>query len=73
MNVADSEMVAAIMKADGYETTDDINSADVVVINTCSVRDNAERKIWNRLEFMKGLKQCAKMPDRARLLRLKEP
>ncbi len=56
MNVADSEMVAAIMKADGYETTDDVLSADVVIINTCSVRDNAERKIWNRLDYMKGLK-----------------
>lgn len=56
MNVADSEMVAAIMKSNGYETTDDIQLADVVVINTCSVRDNAERKIWNRLDFMKGLK-----------------
>jgi len=56
MNVADSEMVASIMKANGYDVVEDIQTADVVVINTCSVRDNAERKIWNRLEFMKGLK-----------------
>ena len=56
MNVADSEMVAAIMKSNGYEVTEDEQSADVIVINTCSVRDNAERKIWNRLDYMKGLK-----------------
>ncbi len=57
MNVADSEMVASIMKENGYETTANIQESDVIVINTCSVRDNAERKIWNRLDYIKGLKR----------------
>ena len=45
MNVADSEVVASVMQMAGYETTDDLNEADAVFLNTCSVRDNAEQKI----------------------------
>ena len=52
MNVADSEVVASVMKMAGYETTDDISEADAVFLNTCSVRDNAEQKIYHRLEAL---------------------
>ena len=51
MNVADSEVVASIMKMAGYETTETLEDADAVFLNTCSVRENAEQKIVNRLEF----------------------
>ncbi|HPW66583.1 MAG TPA: tRNA (N6-isopentenyl adenosine(37)-C2)-methylthiotransferase MiaB [Salinivirgaceae bacterium] len=57
MNIADSEVVAAILVAQGYELTDDVNNADLVLINTCSVRDNAEQRVWNRLDFFKGHKR----------------
>ncbi len=52
MNVADSEVVAAVMQMAGYEMTEDIAAADCVLLNTCSVRDNAEQKILNRLETL---------------------
>lgn len=52
MNVADSEVVAAIMKMADYEVCDDISEADAIFMNTCSVRDNAEQKIINRLETL---------------------
>ena len=49
MNVADSEVVATVMKMAGYETCETIDDADAIFINTCSVRDNAEQKIFSRL------------------------
>ncbi len=52
MNVADSEIVASIMKMAGYETCDTLEEADAILLNTCSVRDNAEQKILNRLEAL---------------------
>lgn len=52
MNVADSEVVASVMQMAGYETTENINEADAVFLNTCSVRDNAEQKILHRLEAL---------------------
>ena len=52
MNVADSEVVASVMQMAGYETTDNIDEADAVFLNTCSVRDNAEQKIYRRLEAL---------------------
>ena len=57
MNVADSEVVASVMKMAGYETTEDINEADAVFLNTCSVRDNAEQKIYHRLEALDAVKR----------------
>ena len=57
MNVADSEVIASIMKMAGYETIDTIDDADAVLLNTCSVRDNAEQKILNRLEALNALRQ----------------
>ena len=52
MNVADSEVVASIMKMAGYEVCNTLEEADAVLLNTCSVRDNAEQKILNRLEAL---------------------
>ena len=52
MNVADSEVVASIMQMAGYETTTDEADADAVFLNTCSVRENAENKIYNRLDTL---------------------
>ena len=52
MNVADSEVVASIMKMAGYEVCDTLGDADAVFLNTCSVRDNAEQKIYHRLEVL---------------------
>ena len=56
MNVADSEVVASVMKMAGYETTESLEEADAVLLNTCSVRDNAEQKIFNRLEMLNAMK-----------------
>jgi len=57
MNVADSEIVASVMKGAGYTITGTINEADLILINTCSIRQNAEQKIWNRLKALKALKK----------------
>ncbi len=57
MNVADSEVVASVMGMAGYEICDNIEDADAVFLNTCSVRDNAEQKIINRLEFLRSLQR----------------
>ena len=56
MNVADSEVVASIMQMAGYEVAETLEEADAVFMNTCSVRENAEQKIYNRLEFFRSLK-----------------
>ncbi|MDP4116305.1 MAG: tRNA (N6-isopentenyl adenosine(37)-C2)-methylthiotransferase MiaB [Bacteroidota bacterium] len=53
MNVADSEIVMGILKNHGYDITSDINAADVILLNTCSVRDNAEQRIYGRLTNLK--------------------
>ena len=52
MNVADSEVVASIMEMAGYGLTDILDDADAVLLNTCSIRDNAEQKILSRLQFL---------------------
>ena len=57
MNVADSEVVASIMKMAGYETCETLDEADAVFLNTCSVRDNAEQKIVHRLEALTALRR----------------
>ena len=57
MNVADTEVVNAIMKMDGYDMTDDIEKADAILLNTCSIRDNAEQKIVNRLQALGALRR----------------
>ena len=60
MNVADSEVVAAVMQLAGYEVTEVLDEADAVFLNTCSVRDNAEQKILARLEFLRSLQRKRK-------------
>ena len=63
MNVADSEVVASIMQTIGYELCENIDDADAVFMNTCSVRDNAEQKIYSRLQFFQSVKnKRAKSP-----------
>ena len=57
MNVADSEVVASVMQMAGYETTEVLEEADAVFLNTCSVRDNAEQKIFHRLEALGALRR----------------
>lgn len=60
MNVADSEVVASIMEMDGFALTDKITDADAIFVNTCSVRDNAEQKIYQRLKYYHSLKRKKK-------------
>jgi tRNA-2-methylthio-N6-dimethylallyladenosine synthase len=57
MNVADSEVVVSILSDHGYEHTDDIKEAGLVLINTCSIRENAEQRIWRRLNTIGHLKK----------------
>lgn len=57
MNVADSEVVVSILSEKGYKPTEDINDAGLILINTCSIRDNAEQRIWNRLRSIKQVKK----------------
>ncbi len=57
MNFSDSEIVASIMKDNNYDITQNISSADVILINTCSIRERAEQRIWNRLKQLKSLKK----------------
>jgi tRNA-2-methylthio-N6-dimethylallyladenosine synthase len=57
MNVADSEVVASVMQMAGYETTESLDEADAVFLNTCSVRDNAEQKIYHRLDALDAVRR----------------
>ncbi len=60
MNVADSEVIASVMQMAGYSACESIEEADAVFMNTCSIRDNAEQKILNRLEFFHSLRKNKK-------------
>jgi len=60
MNVADSEVVASVMADKGYELTENQNEADAIFINTCSVRDNAEQRVWGRLNQFNSYKKKKK-------------
>lgn len=57
MNFSDSEIVASIMKENGYDTTSDLKKADVIFLNTCSIREKAEQTVRNRLTHFNGLKR----------------
>ena len=61
MNVADSEVVASVMNTAGYEVVNDMESADAVFMNTCSIRDNAEQKIDSRLSYFQTIKKKRKL------------
>jgi tRNA-2-methylthio-N6-dimethylallyladenosine synthase len=60
MNVADSEVVVAILQGAGYNPTEEINDAGLILINTCSIRDNAEQRIWGRLRAISHLRKKRK-------------
>ena len=57
MNIADSEVIASIMTDNGFSQVKDITRAGIILINTCSIRENAEQKIWNRLKEIRNLKK----------------
>lgn len=57
MNVADSEVVASILNEAGYESIRDIKKADLILVNTCSIRENAEQRIWGRLDLFRSEKR----------------
>ncbi len=57
MNAADSEVVAAIMQTVGYDLTEEEKDADLVLVNTCSIRDNAEQKVLSRLQYLQSLRK----------------
>lgn len=57
MNIADTEVVASVMQTDGYELTENIEEADAIFVNTCSVRDNAEQRVVRRLQYFQSLRK----------------
>ncbi len=57
MNFSDSEIVASILKENGYDYADEVKSADIIFVNTCSIRENAEERIRKRLQYFKSLKK----------------
>ncbi|MDR2148160.1 MAG: tRNA (N6-isopentenyl adenosine(37)-C2)-methylthiotransferase MiaB [Tannerella sp.] len=57
MNVSDSEIVASVMQTDGYTLTENVEEADAIFVNTCSVRDNAEQRVLGRLQYFNSLKR----------------
>ena len=57
MNVADTEVVASVMNTVGYEIADTVDDADAILLNTCSIRDNAEQKIISRLQALRSLRR----------------
>ena len=61
MNVADSEVVASVLNMDGFEITNQVADADLILVNTCSIRDNAEQKIISRLQFFNSLRKRNKL------------
>ena len=62
MNVSDTEIILSVLSDFGYNETTEISESDLIFLNTCSVRENAERKIYNRLKQLKGIKR--KSPDK---------
>jgi propionyl-CoA:succinyl-CoA transferase len=82
MNVADSEVIASVMQMAGYSVAETLEEADAVFMNTCSIRDNAEQKILNRLEFFHSMKKKKKhlivgvlgcMAERVKAIRYRAP
>jgi tRNA-2-methylthio-N6-dimethylallyladenosine synthase len=57
MNVADSEVVVSVLKDNGYGVTTILSEADLILINTCSIRDNAEQRVWGRLDLFRNIKR----------------
>ncbi|MDL2243216.1 tRNA (N6-isopentenyl adenosine(37)-C2)-methylthiotransferase MiaB [Bacteroidales bacterium OttesenSCG-928-J19] len=57
MNFADSEVIASILRMDDYQITENINESDLILVNTCSIRENAEQKVLSRLQFFQSLRK----------------
>ena len=57
MNVADSEVVVSILNDDGFTVTEKLDEADLILINTCSIRDNAEQRVWGRLDLFRQVRK----------------
>lgn len=57
MNVSDSEVAVSIMQEAGYSRTEDLTSADVILVNTCAIRENAEQRVWGRLDQLRAEKK----------------
>ncbi|MEE4196286.1 MAG: tRNA (N6-isopentenyl adenosine(37)-C2)-methylthiotransferase MiaB [Bacteroidales bacterium] len=57
MNIADSEVVVSVLQEQGYAITEDIDNADIILVNTCSIRENAEQRVWGRLDVFKQIKK----------------
>src|SRR5688500_10241887 len=57
MNFSDSEIVASILKKEGFDTTSDVYRADVILLNTCSIREKAEKTVSSRLSFLNSIKK----------------
>ena len=64
MNVNDSEVMLAVLKQGGYDETDDVHDADVILVNTCAIREKAEAKIWQRLAYFKSLRRRKKKNEK---------
>ena len=64
MNVNDSEVMLSVLKDGGYDETDDMHDADVILVNTCAIREKAEAKIWQRLAYFKSLRKCKKKSEK---------
>lgn len=68
MNVADSEVVAGVLSTVGYDTVENIDEADTVIVNTCSIRDNAEQKVLSRLQYLASRRKERARRGEARLV-----
>ena len=64
MNVNDSEVMLSVLKSRGYDETEDMHEADVILVNTCAIRDKAEAKIWQRLAYFKSLRKRKKKNEK---------
>ena len=64
MNVNDSEVMLAVLENAGYDATDDMHDADVILVNTCAIREKAEAKIWQRLAYFKSLRRRKKKTEK---------
>nr|XP_012227117.1 PREDICTED: CDK5RAP1-like protein [Linepithema humile] len=60
MNVNDADIIWSILKSHGYKQTQDLNNADIILLVTCSIRENAEQKVWNKLEHLNGIRKKKK-------------
>ncbi|MES1911046.1 MAG: hypothetical protein MHM6MM_003543 [Cercozoa sp. M6MM] len=66
MNVSDTEIVRALLKKDGWQSAESVEEATLVLLNTCAIRENAEQRIWNRLDELRALKRKRRMHFRKR-------